>query len=180
LTKKLFTYFITLLTIPFAYGQEVIRYDTDSEDEFQIDTTFRPPSFPGGENEFLRDIEYYLGRPEWYGFLNQFGDKVYLEFIVKADGSVDKIKINNTSNFDLNVPLKRALASQTWNPRVRNGKAVSTKISYALNIRSIPEFPYAEVKLEPEYIYNDPATKHFKIFAVVGLLLIMGTLFLVN
>lgn len=166
-----------------SFGQEVIRFESEEQaaaasyrDSIQVDSTARPPSYPGGEDAFFLSIEQFLSSPEWRGIVNPIRDEVTFEFIVNKEGTVENFKIKRTTNIELNRPLKLAIEGMKWEPRIREGNAVETRISYAISLRSIYEFPYLLIEKIDAPQTADPSTKQVKIFIVVGALLIMAAL----
>jgi len=60
---------------------------------------------------------------------------VYIQFVIKADGSVDSVKVIRGVFPDLDRQvLKAARSMKGWKPAVRNGKPVSTKFILPLKV----------------------------------------------
>lgn len=166
-----------------SLGQEVIRFESEEQaaaasyrDSIQVDSTARPPSYPGGEDAFFLSIEQFLSSPELRGIVNPIRDEVTFEFIVNKEGTVANFKIKRTSNIELNRPLKLAIERMKWEPRIREGNAVETRISYTITLRSIYEFPFVLIEKTDTPLTADPSTRQVKIFIVAGALLIMAAL----
>lgn len=97
----------------------------------------REASFPGGmrglQQFILKNVEY----PETSIDMDEQG-KVYLSFVVDADGEIGQIEIERGVSSDLDREAKRVLRSMPkWKPQYCNGRPVATKcrlpISFTLN-----------------------------------------------
>jgi len=168
-------------------AQEIIRYpsnDNANDNDTivtKIDSTAKPPIYRNGESDFFAYLELFLGRPEWANYFTPIGDVVVFEFIVKSDGSIENFKIISSSNLSMNIPLRQAIEKMdNWQPRIKEGKKVSTLMVYSLNIRSVLEFPYIEIRKDRDYEPTEPANKYIKWFLVIGAVLIMSTLLIIS
>lgn len=183
------TIFLVVLTIGLnqSFAQEIIRYssndDANKNDTVitKIDSTAKPPIYRNGESDFFAYLELFLGRPEWSNYFTSIGDIVVFEFIVNSDGSIDNFKVISSSNLSMNIPLRQAIEKMdSWQPRIKEGKKVSTLMIYSLNIRSVYEFPYIEIRKDRDYEPIEPANKYLKWFLISGAVLIMSVLLIIS
>jgi len=183
--KLLQSFWITVLFLcsHSIFSQEIIRYNEPEEDtaEIEIDTNSFPPKFRGGENDFFSYLETYLGQREWINKISMGGERISFEFIVEEDGQTSGIKIHQSSNLDLNIPLKNALLGmEKWEPRKKKGKKVATRVFYSIMIRTVDTYPYVEITKDDYNIKPDPSTKALKAFMAIGATMILITLLLVQ
>jgi hypothetical protein len=185
-SRKLFkSFWITLLFLcsNSIFSQEIIRYNEPEPDttEIETDTNSFPPKFRGGENDFFAYLETYLGQREWINKISMGGERISFEFIVEEDGQTSNIKVHNSSNLELNIPIKNAIMGmEKWEPRKKRGKKVATRVYYSLMIRTVDTYPYVEITKDDYNIKPDPSTKALKAFMAIGATLILITLLIVQ
>lgn len=156
-------------------AQETIRYPSKENETEYVDTTARPPQYKGGLDDWFTDLEYFLNREPYIRLFSEFGDRFKVEFTVRKDGTVDHVKVLFSSNTQANPSVKLALQSlQAWQPRIREGKAVDTKMQYNLRVQPIFDFPFLEISLELDAPYdktNRPLKFLLAGIAVLGMIL---------
>jgi TonB family protein len=91
------------------------------------------PSFPGFGQYLAKELRYPETDRE-----NKIQGKVYLQFVVEKDGSVDNIQVLRAPDQTLADEAVRVLSSSPkWNPGIQNGRTVRTQftvpISFTLN-----------------------------------------------
>ncbi len=170
----------SLMAFEGIHAQETIRYSGNEDDGgLEVDSTARPPEYRnGGEDGFFRHLEWSLGANQWSNLFNTFGEKATFEFKINSDGHPIAFKLLKTTHFDIGIPLQKAVLQTEWNPRIKNGKAVETKMVYSIMIIPIMEAPYIEVRKERLEGKFDPGNKELKLFIVVGSILLMAVLLL--
>lgn len=84
-------------------------------------------SFPGGQAELQRFIVNNIQYPETSIDMEEQG-RVYLSFVVDADGTISSIKVDKGVSPDLDREAKRVVRSMPkWNPGEAGGKKVPTR-----------------------------------------------------
>ena len=129
------------LTNPYVGGERVLGsveidyvYDNTS-DELADDNPDKvhqvvevQPEFPGGMKEMMKFIQNSLKYPEAAKAAGVEG-KAFVQFVVKADGSIDNVEIMRSSgdaSLDAEA-LKVVKAMPKWKPAMNKGKAVNVK-----------------------------------------------------
>ena len=129
------------LTNPYVGGERVLGsveidyvYDNTS-DELADDNPDKihqvvevQPEFPGGMKEMMKFIQNSLKYPEAAKAAGVEG-KAFVQFVVKADGSIDNVEIIRSSgdaSLDAEA-LKVVKAMPKWKPAMNKGKAVNVK-----------------------------------------------------
>ena len=105
--------------------------NTDQEVKTGIineDDSIKQATFKGGSEKyiayFIKEIKY----PEKAKKQNISG-KVFVEFIVKKDGSIQGANIKKSSNEIFNTEALRVVKRMPkWNPATKNGKPVNSKM----------------------------------------------------
>ena len=128
------------LTNPYVGGERVmggveIDYVYDTSDELADDNPDKihqvvevQPEFPGGMKEMMKFIQYNLKYPESAKAAGAEG-KAYVQFVVKADGSIGDAGIMHSSgNGSLDAEALRVVKTMPkWRPAMNKGKAVNVK-----------------------------------------------------
>jgi hypothetical protein len=180
LNRKVMLYASVLMSFLFLGGlsltaQETIRYPSNENDETYIDTTAKAPQYKEGLEDWFTDLELFLNREPYIRLISEFGERVKVEFTVRKDGSVDNVKIVTSSNTQLSPIIKLAIVSlKGWQPRIREGKSVDTKMIYTLRLLPIYDYPYIEIGLEMDAAYdksNLPLKLLLAAVAVLGMIL---------
>ena len=105
----------------------------DIPDENAIYTAVAtPPSFPGGEKEFVNFYRSHMQYPQ-VAKKNNIQGRVIAVFVIEKDGSLSDIKIIRDPG-DLGEEAIRLLkASPRWTPGIQNGKTVRVQYTEAIN-----------------------------------------------
>lgn len=97
-----------------------------------------PASFPGGEKALASYISKNLKYPQ-PSINNGIEGVVNVKFIVKTDGSLDKISIVRLVDPDLEAEAIRLVKGMpTWNPATVSGTPVDSKSNLQITF-SLPE-----------------------------------------
>jgi len=84
-------------------------------------------SFPGGQAELMKFIQTNVQYPETSIDMDEQG-KVYLSFVVGADGKISQVKVERGVSKDLDREAKRVVRSMpNWTPGEAGGKKVPTR-----------------------------------------------------
>lgn len=85
--------------------------------------------FPGGARGLQKYINENVAYPE-SAIDNEEEGKVYVQFVVEANGSISKVKVAKGISTDLDAESKRIIKSMPrWIPAYANGVAVRTRCS---------------------------------------------------
>jgi len=91
------------------------------------------PSFPGGENEMYKFLGNNIVYPEYSKEANIQG-KVFLQFVVRADGEITDIKILRGVSPEIDAEAIRVLKLMPkWIPGKQNGRNVSVYFKLPIN-----------------------------------------------
>jgi periplasmic protein TonB len=86
------------------------------------------PAYPGGMDKFYDYINANLKYP-CSKESNGVEGKVFIEFVVRKDGSIDNVKILKGLNNDCDAQaLKLVHESATWKPGIQRGRPVNVRI----------------------------------------------------
>jgi Ca-activated chloride channel homolog len=141
------TYGWTSPTSPGVQGVQIQSYSlsvrevvVEKVEEEPVEEIFmvagEQPTFIGGESamqEFFRNnMRYPVAAVN-----SKISGKVYVEFVVKSDGTVSEIKIKRGIGGGCNEEAIRLvkLSSGKWNPGKQNGKAVSVRMILPVEFR---------------------------------------------
>jgi protein TonB len=90
-------------------------------------------SFPGGPAELQRFIKENVQYPQTSIEMNEQG-RVYLSFVVEADGSISNIAVERGVSEDLDREAKRVVRSMPkWNAGEAKGKKARTRCRLPIN-----------------------------------------------
>ncbi|MEN9301689.1 MAG: hypothetical protein RL264_118 [Bacteroidota bacterium] len=90
-------------------------------------------TFPGGAKELNRYISGAIQYPATSIEMNEQG-KVYLSFVVEADGSITNVSVERGVSADLDREAKRVVRSMpAWTPGEARGKKVRTRCRLPIN-----------------------------------------------
>ena len=111
-------------------GQAFAQSKSDTSDQHSfVDPVEISPQFPGGQNALLRFIKsniHYVKGAE--------GKKVFIRFIVEANGSLSNLEIARGLNKDADKEALRILRiSPKWQPGIQNGSPY--RVAYTLPIK---------------------------------------------
>jgi periplasmic protein TonB len=86
------------------------------------------PEFPGGVNNFLKEVGNKFRVPEVNRVMQM---RVYVSFVVEPDGTMTNIKVGRDPGYNLAAEAERVLKSikTKWKPGKKKGKAVRTAYS---------------------------------------------------
>lgn len=92
-----------------------------------------PPEFVGGRDALIQFITTNMVFPPKATKAGIKKGKVYLEFIVKADGTIANIKVAKTSDgaFDKEA-VRLVTIMPAWTPGVLNGKKVNSRYTFPI------------------------------------------------
>lgn len=123
--QKVFLYAVFVLLSGFSLGQ---TNSIGCEPE---------PYFPGGKEQLFRYFRENLKFPESAG--DSIRGKCYVEFVVKADGSIANVKvvksIANCPACDAEA-VRVVRAMPRWKPAVVNGKPVNASLTLPFTFSS--------------------------------------------
>ena len=148
------------LTNPYVGGERVLGsveidyvYDNTS-DELADDDPDKvhqvvevQPEFPGGMKEMMKFIQNSLKYPEAAKAAGVEG-KVFVQFVVKADGSIENVEIMRSSgDASLDAEALRVVkAMPKWKPAMNKGKAVNVRFVLPVVFKLQKEAPVIELK----------------------------------
>ncbi len=114
-----------------------IKSDTTKPSQIEeiFTTVDQNPEYPGGMSAMYR----YLGQNIIYPGKAQKANiqgKVFVKFVIKADGTIDQIKIAKGVNPDLDNEAMRVVRNMpNWHPAMQNGKPVAVYYNLPINFR---------------------------------------------
>jgi TonB family protein len=108
--------------------------NTEKHQEMEIvDFPDVDAEFPGGTYGLNRFIGANMTYPEESLKKNEEG-KVFLSFVVKADGSIDSIQVERGVSKNLDNEAVRLLTIMPrWNPAEYNGRKVATRVRFPIS-----------------------------------------------
>jgi periplasmic protein TonB len=102
-------------------------------DKFINDDWETRPSFPGGQKQFYKYMAKNIHYPASAVNSNTQG-KVYLNFTIEKDGSIDNIKVVKGVSKDINAEAIRVLkSSPKWIPGTHHDKPIPFRYSIPMN-----------------------------------------------
>jgi TonB family protein len=112
-------------------------YGSESEDLFADKKVFvsveQAPEFPGGIGALGKFLEHNIKYPA-QSRENNIQGKVYVSFIVEADGSLSDVQAIRGPSEDIKAEAVRVVGSSPkWQPGVQNGMAVRTQYTVPIN-----------------------------------------------
>ena len=82
--------------------------------------------FPGGDRALMNWLNENIKYPE-FAYKNNIQGKVYVNFIVRENGSIDSVKIARGVHSSLdNEAIRLVKAMPKWKPGLKNGVAVKS------------------------------------------------------
>ncbi len=135
-----------------AASAEPVAPNAFEEQSSVYQVTDKMPEFPGGVSEMMKYISSNIRYPKEFANVN-LKSRVIVAFVVKADGTIDNVKINNTkiqpltdSATDINekaaakafeTEAMRVVKSMpNWTPGEQDGKRVSVAYTLPLQFHS--------------------------------------------
>ena len=117
----------------------------DPEKVFQV--VEEQPEFPGGMKEMAKYIQSNLRYPEAAAKVSAEG-KAFVQFVVKADGSISDVQIMRSSgNKALDDEALRVVSGMPkWKPAMNKGEAVNVKFVLPVVFKQQKEAPVIELK----------------------------------
>ena len=94
-------------------------------DSLRIYTTVeKAPSFPGGDNKFIRFLIKNIRYPS-NSFTKRIEGKVLLTMVIEKDGSITNIRVLKNVSPDIDAEAIRVIKlSPKWEPGMQGGKPV--------------------------------------------------------
>lgn len=120
-----------------AVAQEVLKIENQSKDFLMTTDVDIQPQFPGGIVEFYKFVGQNYRIPEELS-KNKTNGKVYLQFMIEKDGSLNKITIlRDKLGYGAGEEAVRVLKlSPKWIPASENGKPVRVMYSLPITIQA--------------------------------------------
>jgi TonB family protein len=112
-------------------------YGAETEDIVGDNKVFvsveQAPQFPGGVSAFSKFLEHNIKYPA-QSRENNIQGKVYVSFIVEADGSLSDINAVRGPSEDIKAEAVRVITnSPKWQPGIQNGREVRTQYTVPIN-----------------------------------------------
>ncbi|MCO6481872.1 MAG: energy transducer TonB [Flavobacteriales bacterium] len=105
------------------------------EETFDLAAVQEQPEFPGGMGKMYEYLQKTTKYPDME-FDAGIQGKVYVEFVVAADGSVNNVKVVRGVSPGLDKEALRAVKSMPkWNPGKMNGKAVKVRFTIPVDFK---------------------------------------------
>lgn len=123
--------------VPALFLFSVFAFNTSAQESKKDDPVFfiveNMPEYPGGDKQIRKDIANLVKYPE-YAQENGIQGKVYVTFVVNAEGKISDTKIARGVDSALDQEALRVVNAldKTWKPGTQKGKAV--KVSYTIPI----------------------------------------------
>ncbi|MFD0750863.1 TonB family protein [Mucilaginibacter calamicampi] len=113
-----------------TYGAETDELLADKKVFVSVE---QAPSFPGGVSAFSKFLEHNVRYPA-QSRENNIQGKVYVSFIVEADGSLSDVQAVRGPAEDMKAEAVRVLnSSPKWDPGVQNGQTVRVQYTVPIN-----------------------------------------------
>jgi hypothetical protein len=110
-----------------------VKTEKKSEKEFFM-IVEQMPKYPDGDKAAFKYIADNLKFPE-LDKSNPVFSKVYVDFIVEADGSIEEVAMHKPTNKLLEDEVQRMFSEMPrWEPGKQNGKPVRVKLVWPINI----------------------------------------------
>lgn len=110
-------------------GEISVEPVTDSDHVYLV-----VDNMPQFKVEGYRDFRDYIKKEINYpdsSRLEEISGRVYVQFVVRSDGSVDDVKVARGINEELDIEAIRVVqSSPKWKPGSQNGKAVNVSYSF--------------------------------------------------
>jgi TonB family protein len=157
----------------FGYSADENKTKVNDSSEASLIILEEMPIFPGGEKALLQFISSNINYPQT-ALQDSIEGRVYLKFVVKADGSVNNVDVIKSVRYDLDNECKRVINMlPRFQPGKLEGKPVpvwyAVPITFALkkNIESKGVLVYPKNEhLTPRLnlkLYPNPAKEFIKI-----------------
>lgn len=90
--------------------------------------------FPGGQRAFSAYIQSNLKYPEEAQRAKFSGGKVYVQFVVNTDGTIDDVQVLKSIGFGCDEEAIRLIKSvPKWNPGIQSGRVVRSRFTQPIN-----------------------------------------------
>ena len=121
---------------------EIITNDIDpTEKVFQL--VDEPPVFTGGPEAFYEYVNSTLKYTE-EALANKVSGRVFVQFIIKKDGTISNVKVLRGIGYGLDEEAKRVIAnSPAWTPGKQKGHLVNVRLVVPITFRH-PDSPAVE------------------------------------
>jgi protein TonB len=116
---------------------EPIKFDEDPEpaQPEPVDFPDQEASFPGGDAAMKKFLAENMNYPEMAMELGDEG-RVYVEFVVNRDGSIEQVKILKGVSGDIDGEARRVVNSMPqWTPAELNGERVRARCRIPINFK---------------------------------------------
>ncbi|MFT5822274.1 MAG: protein TonB [Crocinitomix sp.] len=91
------------------------------------------PAFPGGATAMSSFINKYIDIPDY--MMDSQGGKVYIEFVVNKDGSIEQTKVVGKVSPELDKAALDVISQMpNWTPGEQAGKSVRSRLTIPINI----------------------------------------------
>lgn len=105
------------------------------EETFDLAAVQEQPDFPGGMSKMYEYLQRTTKYPDME-FDAGIQGKVYIEFVVNRDGSIDEVKVRRGVSPGLDREALRAVRSMPkWTPGKMNGKAVKVRFTIPVDFK---------------------------------------------
>ena len=127
MNKILFALIILFISID-SYAQKA-----DVRDEI-FTAVEHQPEFPGGQRAFSAYIRSNMKYPAEAQRAKFSGGKVYVQFVVNTDGTIDDVQVLKSIGFGCDEEAIRLIKSvPKWNPGITSGIAVRSRFTQPIN-----------------------------------------------
>jgi len=129
--KPVLVIVVTFLSLFFLQAATAQKNEKIEGEIFSyVDTV---PEFVGGREALIKFLTSNMEFPQKATKAGIKKGKVYLEFIVKADGTIANIKVAKTSDKVFDKEAVRLVSIMpAWKPAVLNGKNVNNRYSFPI------------------------------------------------
>ncbi len=122
------------VTVDRQLGVDTVAVE-DSPSDGYFDSVEQIPEFPGGSVEMMKFLQNTVKYPKEAQDKGIQG-KVYVQFVVKSDGTVADAKVVNSVDPLLDAEALRVVkAMPKWKPGMQSGKAVNVKYNIPISFR---------------------------------------------
>lgn len=120
-------------------AQEVVVDDRKDDENKIYESVEHSPQFEGGVQALIRYLQRNLRYPS-RALDKGIGGKVYVSFVVGADGKIGQIETVKGLDPDCDKEANRVIGKMPrWKPGMQNGKAVKVRFTLPINFTYIPE-----------------------------------------
>jgi periplasmic protein TonB len=122
-----------LLTFNQAFCQDDSRKEAEQPNDDRIlMIAEQPPEYPGGYESMLSFIKKNANFPD----SAKLEGTVYVNFVVRKDGSIDEVKVLRGLSDDCNAEAMRVVKSMPkWKPAKDKGKPVNVRFNLPIRFK---------------------------------------------